>query len=258
VDFPVDVALAELVPTLPVGAGWRYEMKFDGHRTVVWREKDTVWLQARSGRDVTAVWMDLALAAFEMLPPGVVLDGEAVIYAQGKIDFAAAQSRALSAPARARRLAPPRARRRASTAVRRPACSARRPAAGVRRPAAAPAGANDRRPHGGPDLVPTTPGAGHRGHRRQAGHLCLQGGPDLEEDQACRDCGCRRRGLHRASGAAAGARGLPPRRAYRAQPGPEGAARSPGRGALRGQRAVPNRTDHSGGGLRNDCSRAGG
>jgi ATP-dependent DNA ligase len=105
VDFPVDVALAELVPTLPVGAGWRYEMKFDGHRTVVWREKDTVRLQARSGRDVTAVWMDLALAAFEMLPPGVVLDGEAVIYAQGKIDFAAAQSRALSAPARARRLA---------------------------------------------------------------------------------------------------------------------------------------------------------
>ncbi|GAB1331644.1 ATP-dependent DNA ligase [Streptomyces sennicomposti] len=104
-DFPVDVALAELVPTLPVGAGWRYEMKFDGHRTVVWREKDTVRLQARSGRDVTAVWMDLALAAFDMLPPGVVLDGEAVIYAQGKIDFAAAQSRALSTPARARRLA---------------------------------------------------------------------------------------------------------------------------------------------------------
>ncbi|WP_258308896.1 integrase core domain-containing protein [Streptomyces sp. NWU339] len=83
-DFPVDVALAELVPTLPVGAGWRYEMKFDGHRTVVWREKDTGRLQARSGRDVTAVWMDLALAAFDMLPPGVVLDGEAVIYARSR------------------------------------------------------------------------------------------------------------------------------------------------------------------------------
>ncbi|MEV6840006.1 DNA ligase [Streptomyces sp. NPDC051133] len=104
-DFPVDVALAELVPALPVGTGWRYEMKLDGHRTVVWREEDTVRLQARSGRDVTAVWMDLALAAFEMLPPGVVLDGEAVIYTHGKIDFGAAQSRALSSPARARRLA---------------------------------------------------------------------------------------------------------------------------------------------------------
>ncbi|GHH29696.1 DNA ligase [Streptomyces lanatus] len=49
--------------------------------------------------------MDLALAAFEMLPPGLVLDGEAVIYAHGRIDFAAAQSRALSTPARARSLA---------------------------------------------------------------------------------------------------------------------------------------------------------
>ncbi|GAA5702466.1 hypothetical protein SM007_28105 [Streptomyces avermitilis] len=104
-DFPVDVALAELVPTLPVGTKWRYEMKLDGHRAVVWREKDTVRLQARSGRDVTAVWMDLALAALEILPAGVVVDGEAVIYAHGKIDFAAAQSRALSTPARARRLA---------------------------------------------------------------------------------------------------------------------------------------------------------
>ncbi len=49
--------------------------------------------------------MDLALAAFDMLPPGTVLDGEAVIYAHGRIDFGAAQSRAVSAPARARRLA---------------------------------------------------------------------------------------------------------------------------------------------------------
>jgi ATP-dependent DNA ligase len=68
----------------------------DGHRTVIWREEETVRLQARSGRDVTANWMDLALAAFEMLPPGEVLDGEAVIYTHERIDFAAAQSRALS------------------------------------------------------------------------------------------------------------------------------------------------------------------
>ncbi|MFD3590031.1 DNA ligase [Streptomyces sp. NPDC058683] len=80
-------------------------MKLDGHRTVVWREEATVRLQARSGRDVTANWMDLALAALDVLPPGLVLDGEAVSYAHGRIDFAAAQSRALSTPARARLLA---------------------------------------------------------------------------------------------------------------------------------------------------------
>lgn len=40
-----------------------------------------------------------------MLPPTTVLDGEVVIYANRKIDFEAAQSRAASTPARARRLA---------------------------------------------------------------------------------------------------------------------------------------------------------
>ncbi|MFI2548272.1 hypothetical protein ACH5AJ_30985 [Streptomyces rochei] len=36
-EFPVDVALAELVPQLPTGPRWWYEVKLDGHRTVLWR-----------------------------------------------------------------------------------------------------------------------------------------------------------------------------------------------------------------------------
>ncbi|MFD6490704.1 ATP-dependent DNA ligase [Streptomyces sp. NPDC060188] len=103
--FPVDVALAQAVPRLPVGDGWWYEIKLDGHRSVIWRSADTVHVQARSGRDVTAVWMDLALAAFTHLRPGTVLDGEAVVYRHGRVDFSAAQSRAASAPPRARQLA---------------------------------------------------------------------------------------------------------------------------------------------------------
>jgi ATP-dependent DNA ligase len=82
-EFPVDVALAEAVPRLPVGPGWWYEIKFDGHRAVLWREAETARVQARSGRDVTSAWMDLALAAFHTLLPGTVLDGEAVIYKDG-------------------------------------------------------------------------------------------------------------------------------------------------------------------------------
>lgn len=39
------------------------------------------------------------------LPAGVVLDGEAVVYVGGRIDFGAAQSRANSTPTRARLLA---------------------------------------------------------------------------------------------------------------------------------------------------------
>ncbi|WP_326771530.1 ATP-dependent DNA ligase [Streptomyces sp. NBC_01445] len=104
-EYPVAVALAEAVPTLPKGPGWWYEIKFDGHRTVLWRDAETVRLQARFVRTVTSAWMDLAVAGMRALRPGTVLDGEAVIDNEGRIDFAAAQFRANSGPARARRLA---------------------------------------------------------------------------------------------------------------------------------------------------------
>jgi ATP-dependent DNA ligase len=104
VEFPVDVALAELVPQLPTGPRWWYEVKLDGHRTVLWRLAETVRLQARSGRDVTTPWMDLAVAGMA-LPPGVVLDGEAVVVVDGRVSFEAAQARAASSPARSRELA---------------------------------------------------------------------------------------------------------------------------------------------------------
>ncbi|MFJ6085114.1 DNA ligase [Streptomyces sp. NPDC092369] len=102
-EFPVEVALAQLVPVLPAGPDWWYEIKLDGHRTIMWRTADSVRLQARSGREVTSAWMDIALAGME-LPPGVVLDGEAVVVVDGRISFEAAQSRAASGPARARKL----------------------------------------------------------------------------------------------------------------------------------------------------------
>ncbi|MER6616297.1 DNA ligase [Streptomyces xantholiticus] len=100
----VSVALAKAVPRLPRGPGWWYEPKFDGHRVVMDREPESVVLQARSGRIVTSVWMDLAMAGMR-LPPGTVLDGEAVIWNAGKLDFGAVQSRANSSIPRARALA---------------------------------------------------------------------------------------------------------------------------------------------------------
>ncbi|MFE3429778.1 hypothetical protein [Streptomyces sp. NPDC059171] len=103
-EYPVKPALAQAVPTIPDGPGWWYEPKFDGHRTILRRADDTVTLYARSGRVVTSHWMDLAVAAMQ-LPPGTTLDGEAVIWKDGKVDFAAAQSRAASTITRARALA---------------------------------------------------------------------------------------------------------------------------------------------------------
>ncbi|MEV6756584.1 ATP-dependent DNA ligase [Streptomyces sp. NPDC051214] len=99
-EYPIAVALAEAVAALPVGSGWWYEPKFDGDRGVVWR-RDTVRIQTRAGRDATEQWYDIAAAAMD-LPPDTVLDGELVIWRDGRLDFAAVRSRA---SARGRRLA---------------------------------------------------------------------------------------------------------------------------------------------------------
>jgi ATP-dependent DNA ligase len=104
VEYPAPLALAESVTSPPTGPGWWAEPKFDGHRVAVWRLPDTVRLHTRAGRDVTSQWMDLAVPAME-LRAATVLDGEAVVYVGGRVDFSAAQSRSASRPARARALA---------------------------------------------------------------------------------------------------------------------------------------------------------
>ncbi|MGC5008539.1 hypothetical protein [Streptomyces sp. NBC_00353] len=68
-------------------------------RVVLRRTDDTVILYARSGRVVTLCWMDLALAGMA-LRPDTALDGEAVIWCDGRLDFGAAQSRAASSVTR--------------------------------------------------------------------------------------------------------------------------------------------------------------
>ncbi|MFF3320716.1 RNA ligase family protein [Streptomyces sp. NPDC002889] len=97
---PLKVALAESVDVLPRGAGLAYEPKFDGHRMVIFRIDGEVLLQARSGRIITAAFPDLADAA-RQLPDGTVLDGEVVVWREGRTDFAAVQKRAAATPGRA-------------------------------------------------------------------------------------------------------------------------------------------------------------
>ncbi|MFD3516255.1 hypothetical protein [Streptomyces sp. NPDC058657] len=93
-DAPITLALAQAVDTLPVGPGLlAYEPKFDGDRVTIWRGEHSTVLRSKSGRVVTSTWMDLAVAAMD-LPPGVLLDGEAVIYREGRLDFGAVRSRA--------------------------------------------------------------------------------------------------------------------------------------------------------------------
>ncbi|MCT6782229.1 hypothetical protein LXH09_37030 [Streptomyces sp. CS7] len=103
-EFPIRPALARAVPTLPTGPTWHFEIKVDGHRMLLRRTEDGVVCYSRTGRTVTSHWMDLAVPAM-VLPPGTVLDGEAVIWHDGRMDFGAAQARAASSLDRARALA---------------------------------------------------------------------------------------------------------------------------------------------------------
>ncbi|EGJ73734.1 putative ATP-dependent DNA ligase [Streptomyces sp. Tu6071] len=98
-EYPVRVALARAAAALPAGDGWWFEPKYDGDRCVLWR-LDTVRLQSRTGRDITAAWPDLTTPAMD-LPRGTVLDGELVVYRDGVLDFGAVRARASS---RGRRL----------------------------------------------------------------------------------------------------------------------------------------------------------
>ncbi|WFB11618.1 ATP-dependent DNA ligase [Streptomyces sp. LX-29] len=99
--------MARPIQTFPAPAAGRrlaYEPKFDGHRVLIFRTEEEVLLQARSGRIITRAFPDLVTAALR-LPAGVVLDGEVVVWTEGRTDFAAVQQRAAAPPARAARLA---------------------------------------------------------------------------------------------------------------------------------------------------------
>ncbi|GHA45755.1 DNA ligase [Streptomyces spiroverticillatus] len=100
-DAPITLALAQAVDSLPVDeAQLAYEPKFDGARTTIERTRSGAVLRSKAGHVVTSSWMDLAAAAMD-LPDGVLLDGEAVVYRAGKLDFNAVLQRSGSGSRRA-------------------------------------------------------------------------------------------------------------------------------------------------------------
>ena len=100
---PVAVALAKLVKTFPgpnaLPGGLNVEPKWDGFRTTAFNDGGTVTLWSRQGKELTRILPDAAAALAEQLPPGVVLDGEAVIWNRGRLDFDALQRRMVTSRA---------------------------------------------------------------------------------------------------------------------------------------------------------------
>lgn len=77
--------------TLP--GGCVYEPKFDGYRALLFVDEDACRVQSRRGHDITDAFQDVAEAAYEQLPAGLVLDGELVVWVDGGLDFGELQQR---------------------------------------------------------------------------------------------------------------------------------------------------------------------
>jgi DNA ligase D-like protein (predicted ligase) len=82
--------MASLATHLPTGAGWSYEVKWDGYRTLAAKEGPRVTLYSRNLKDVTKQYAGIAHAAARIPVTSMILDGELVaVDAEGRPSFQA-------------------------------------------------------------------------------------------------------------------------------------------------------------------------
>ncbi|WP_189874199.1 ATP-dependent DNA ligase [Streptomyces bluensis] len=100
---PVMPMLAKSVAKIP--PGMHYEAKWDGFRSIVFRDGDEVELGSRTGKPLTRYFPELVEALKARVPHRCVLDGEIVIAREGRLDFDALTERIHPAQSRVRMLA---------------------------------------------------------------------------------------------------------------------------------------------------------
>lgn len=100
---PVSPMLAKPVGVIPPGAS--YEPKWDGFRSILFRDGDDVELGSRNERPLTRYFPELVDAARTELPSRCVIDGEIVIATGTGLDFEALQLRLHPAASRVTKLA---------------------------------------------------------------------------------------------------------------------------------------------------------
>lgn len=104
---PVAPMLSKSVPAIPPGAS--YEPKWDGFRSICFRDGDEVEFGSRKERPMTRYFPELVTAALAELPARCVVDGEIVLpvntAAGHRLDFEALQLRLHPAASRVRMLA---------------------------------------------------------------------------------------------------------------------------------------------------------
>ena len=100
---PVAPMLAKSVKEIPDTG--HVEPKWDGFRTIVFRDGDDVELGSRNGKPMTRYFPELVEALQQNLPERCVLDGEIVVVSGDRLDFDALQQRIHPASSRVKLLA---------------------------------------------------------------------------------------------------------------------------------------------------------
>ncbi|MER6333675.1 ATP-dependent DNA ligase, partial [Streptomyces sp. NPDC001034] len=100
---PVKPMLAKSVASIP--PGMHYEAKWDGFRSIVFRDGAEIELGSRTGKPLTRYFPELVEALAQRVPQRCVLDGEIVIARAGRLDFDALTERIHPAASRVRMLA---------------------------------------------------------------------------------------------------------------------------------------------------------
>jgi ATP-dependent DNA ligase len=84
---PVLPQLARSKSDLPEGEEWRYEPKYDGFRTLVFRDGDDVHLQSRNGKPMNRYFPEVVEQVLASAAERVVYDGELIVVVDGIQEF---------------------------------------------------------------------------------------------------------------------------------------------------------------------------
>jgi ATP-dependent DNA ligase len=104
-DPPLAPMLSSAAAALPQGEGWLFEPKWDGFRTLVFRDGDEILLQSRDEKPMNRYFPELGAPLAAALPERCVLDGEIVIAGSDGLDFEALLLRIHPAESRVKLLA---------------------------------------------------------------------------------------------------------------------------------------------------------
>jgi ATP-dependent DNA ligase len=102
---PIAPMLSSAAEGLPAGEGWLFEPKWDGFRTVVFRDGGEILLQSRDEKPMNRYFPELVAPLAAALPERCVVDGEVVIVGAEGLDFEALLLRIHPAASRVKLLA---------------------------------------------------------------------------------------------------------------------------------------------------------